>query len=95
MFYNILKFNFITSLIIFLKSRSNTVAYLFFAGNDPLFAVAQDRASVLRLYYSSSVGVRILPPNTIFMKNIFLYFLFLFLANLFNVLAGTFTSEIT
>ena len=45
------------------------------------------RASELRLYYSSSVGVRILPPNTIFMKNIFLYFLFL--TDLFNVLAGT------
>ena len=46
-----------------------------------------NRASVLGLYYSPSVGVRILPPSTFFMKNIFLYFLFL--TNLFNVLAGT------
>ena len=40
-----------------------------------------DRASGLRLYNSSSVGVRILPLSTIFMK---IYF-----SNLFNILAVT------
>ena len=53
-----------------------------------------DRASELRLCYSLLVGVRILHPNTIFMKHIFLIFSFLtilnflFLTDLFNVLTG-------
>ena len=50
-FYYILKFNFITSLMICLKSRSNIVAY-FYAGNDPLFAVAQ---WIEHLYYDCTI----------------------------------------
>ena len=57
-----------------------------------------DRASELRLYYSSSVVnlVRILHPNTVFMKNIF-FILTFFPYQPFQCIGrnDTFTSAIT